>query len=245
MSFLKEFLFYLTPHSVNCSKIRFGENYDGGYIVIENELEKLRGILSFGVGPTCLFEKDFIRKYPHSSVYLFDHTVSAPKDLLENMFFTKKGIGDVSNEFIQTLTEYLDQYIAPQGGRWILKMDIEGEEWNVLNQIDLPSLSMFDQLVIEFHHWRDDHNVYRNVYEKLFKDFCVVHVHANNHAPLLKDESHQIPEVLEVTYLRRNSNLLFQNSTENFPTALDYPNDPTRPDIDLNFWPFKVIEKEY
>ncbi|MFS4458483.1 hypothetical protein [Bdellovibrio sp. HCB2-146] len=243
MSNLKDFLPYLTPHSVNCTKVRFGENYDGGYVIIDHNLEDIRGILSFGVGPTCLFEKDFVRKYPRSSAYLFDHTIPAPKDLLEKMLFMQKGIGDHSNKFMQTLNEYIDQYVIPHGGRWILKMDIEGDEWNVLNQVDLPSLSMFDQLIIEFHHWRDDRDVYRKVYEKLFKNFCVVHVHANNHAPLLKDDCHQIPEVLEITYLRRTSNLFFQANKESFPTSLDFPNDPTQPDIELNFWPFKTIEK--
>jgi len=124
----------------------------------------------------------------------------------------------------------------------ILKIDIEGCEWDVFDHATDAALSKLAQIICEFHdlsHLTDP--VFRSraqrVLEKLDKHFAPVHVHANNFGRLCNVANIPLPDVLEVTFASR-CRYSFTQSTETFPTPLDMPNLPQVADIMLGSFRF-------
>ncbi|WP_291984371.1 hypothetical protein [Luteitalea sp.] len=116
-------------------------------------------------------------------------------------------------------------------GRVFVKMDIEGGEYRVLEEV----LSYADRilgLAVEFHDVGPLRPVFERVLEASRGRFEIVHVHANNFAPTYRDG---FPEACEVTLARRD---LVQGTKRRrtLPLAdLDRPNDPRSPDYRLLF----------
>jgi hypothetical protein len=121
-------------------------------------------------------------------------------------------------------------------------MDIEGDEWEVLQAAPADSLGGVAQLACEFH---DFHRVGEDawferayhVLTRLAKVFAVVHVHGNNNRLLHCRANVPFPELLEVTFASRRF-YTFADSDEVFPTSLDAPNRPDLPDIHLGAFRF-------
>jgi hypothetical protein len=57
--------------------VRIGNEYDGGYILSERQIEKTSIVLSFGVGANWTFEEDFSRR-KEVKIYAYDYSI---KDL--------------------------------------------------------------------------------------------------------------------------------------------------------------------
>jgi len=76
------------------------------------------------------------------------------------------------------------------------------------------------------------------VFEKLAKDFAVVHVHGNNVVPFVAIDNVPTPQIIEITYANRHR-YSFQECKEVFPTALDSPNIPGRSDLFLGRFAFE------
>ena len=115
-------------------------------------------------------------------------------------------------------------------GRAFVKMDIEGAEYRVLDDV----VSYADRILgmaIEFHDIGPLRPVFERTMEVVRRRFEIVHVHANNFVPAYRDG---FPEAIEITVARND----FVRSTRrrkevNLP--LDRPNDPDRPDFRLTF----------
>jgi hypothetical protein len=67
--------------------------------------------------------------------------------------------------------------------------------------------------------------------------FEVVHVHGNNAWPFFSIGNVVLPKLIEITFANRNY-YEFAESNEVFPTALDQPNLPDRPDMRLGCFKF-------
>ena len=124
----------------------------------------------------------------------------------------------------------------------IAKIDIEGDEWDVLNNASIETLSMFSQLICEFHSFEqmvDDEFFQRavQVFLKLGEVFEPIHVHGNNYSPLLIVGNKLFPDVLEVTFANR-SIYAFDKNKEIFPGPLDAPNNPRVEDYHLGFFKY-------
>jgi len=96
------------------------------------------------------------------------------------------------------------------GGDLLLKMDIEGSEWDVLaDPSNQPFLQQFSQIILEFHAigGSEKHDVRQQLLamQNLLQDFVVVHVHGNNCCGELSDlpSGYNIPRILEATLVHR------------------------------------------
>ena len=121
-------------------------------------------------------------------------------------------------------------------------MDIEGDEWPVLDTADPRHLRRFTQLVCEFHGFQRAgeqawHDRIMRVMEKLLEDFAVVHVHGNNATQFAIVGNVPFPDVLEVTFAAR-SRYGFTACDDLFPTPLDQPNVPHNADLFLGRFKF-------
>lgn len=195
---------------------RFGSDGDGGY-VLANDLSSRDFLLSFGVDNNVDFEHALSMHDVKS--HLYDYSVDGlPKPIREAAFFKERiGLGKDGDT---TISECLDR--IPVSAGLILKMDIEGSEFDVIN--DTPTFSMFRQITMEVH-WLnnlEDVEFYRKAltaFKKLRETHYPVLVHPNNDRPLLVMGNSPVPTVFEVLYLRKSS-YRFQEKKDPFQGLL-------------------------
>ena len=131
----------------------------------------------------------------------------------------------------------LDEHAAPDDDRLILKMDIEGSEWDVFDALAGAVIGRFGQIVCEFHDfhrildadWRDRA---LRVFRKLRETHAVAHIHGNNFRPMISIGHVLIPDVIELSFVRSRSYAVTDTAAD-FPGPLDNPNDPGRLDYYL------------
>lgn len=125
----------------------------------------------------------------------------------------------------------------------LLKIDIDGAEWEAFDGATGSDLRRFSQIVGEFHGFSkvaDDawRGRAARIMAKLMSVFEVVHVQGNNFSPLQVVANVAFPDVLEVTFVNR-SMYQFEETGEVFPTSIDRPNDERRADIFLGSMRFR------
>jgi hypothetical protein len=232
----------LKPHSaIGQSKIRIGSKNDGGYVCLD-DFKGVKGAFSFGIFNDVSWDSEIANR--GIVVYQFDHTVNGPPTANANFRFEKKRIvasgGDTSTS--TTISSILTRLGEVAPSSLILKIDIDHDEWEVFDKISDEELSKFSQIICELHWFSrviEDNWFARakNVLEKLHRRFEVVHVHANNYAPLISIGNIPFGDALEVTYGSRDR-YTFGPLRQPLPTNLDAPNDPDRPDIYLGYFEF-------
>lgn len=223
--------------------IRVGPKSDRGYVIVDGF--NYDHFLSCGIAGNIRFEVAFLDKYTHLKCDAFDGTINNFPSHNKNINWIKKNIGYINSEKITNLKPHIQNY-----KNIFLKMDIEGSEFNWIDSMTSEDLNCFSQIVIEIH-WPFDK--YRcKMLKKLNKTHYIVHIHGNNycdrdipkHLPsgrtydgtLTINHSNyptiKIPEVFEITYVRKNLFLDKLNKIEKkYPTSLDSPNNPNAQDI--------------
>lgn len=227
---MKEFFDLMLPHkAIGYDKIRIGQNYDGGYVMI-NDLADIKIAISGGIGHDDTWEVDASRNHG-LKIVAFDENLPCPQShfagLPYTVYATKMfGIDLSQNSIIDMLlTGYKDHEA-------IMKIDIEGAEWNMFQ--NTQSWNKVRHFVGEFHfdNTLDSFIEKLPVLRKINEKFRVVHIHGNNWSEVIKYGDINIPKVVELTY----ANVDYYNlvpSDEVFPTELDMPNREDMEDIYL------------
>lgn len=115
-----------------------------------------------------------------------------------------------------------------------LSIDIEGDEYKILNQIILES-DRVNLLVIEFHDIDQNIILFEKTIKTLKEKFFIIHLHGNNCSYQLNSG---IPNVLEISFVNKNKyqDLAIEEKVLNFPIKdLDQPNYPFAKDIEFKF----------
>jgi hypothetical protein len=222
---------------VGPSLVRKGRNGDGGYVMLDAGIEGVA--YSLGVNDEVSWDVDMVKA--GCQVYQYDHTVSSAPVTHPSIHFFKTGIAaENSPDGVFKSLEYLLETNGHRGRRdLILKMDIEGSEWEVIEGLQTSTLDQFSQILAEWHfpefsNIADPEELERvlSVFEKLNQTHQVIHVHANNYGRMGIIGGVSLVEGLEVTYLRRDG-YQFKPCRRLFPTPLDCPNNACLPDYPL------------
>lgn len=246
-----EFLDQIKIYDVGLPKVRIGHPNDGGYILLEPLLDGVEVVYSFGVEEDVTFDIEFGKRYG-SIIRLYDHTIECiPQgekggDVPHGIFY-KQGIGSRTDGDIDTLQNYVDEN-NDNGKRMILKMDVEGCEWDSLYCCSDELLCQFEHILMECHghqfpypNLSTDHYGQQLPYEvlkKLNKNFYMFHAHPNNWGWNEPIGEYKIPTLLELSLVRKDLVKDVELYTGSYPTDVDGRNNPNRPDVDINFWPF-------
>ena len=241
--------------------IRIGPKTDGGYIIDKRVLNKTNILITCGLNDDWEFEKSFLKKKPTTQITTFDHTVNQDfwikrfkKDIISflllrklriikildifkyinyRLFFLKnkkhyikKIVFKKKNEKEITISTILENY-----EKVFLKIDIEGDEYKILNDIKKNSKKIIF-LVIEFH------DLHKNIHKikKFLKglDLKIIHIHANNYGGI---DEYSNPKVIELSLLNTKKikvNNVF--SKRKYPIVnLDYKNFKRRDEIKIKF----------
>ncbi len=150
----------------------------GGWSIDETKIRENSHVLSLGIGPDCTFDVELLTLFPSLTVVGVDPTevaarawmfaVHNDKSLLTRFLFmpkaaygesTKVALGNpATTVFVDQSGASYDTVTLPELFRdfpdtCLLKMDIEGSEYSILENLDELSV---DQFVIEWHHWLDE-----------------------------------------------------------------------------------------
>lgn len=235
-----ELLSYIQPMSISdVQKIRLGSFGDGGYVQLD-ALEDISLALSFGINDNDTWDFDIASR--GIEVKQYDYTIDSAPSSHPLLSFYKLKVAGVADEGKITLQDLIHSHKASERPNIILKIDIEGSEWEVFDNTREEDLSRISQILCEFHGLSrlNDSSFYtiaRRVFRKLHESFIPYHVHGNNNSDIVNIGNVAFPDVIEVSFANRK---IF-NATiceEIFPTSHDCPNNHELPDIFLGKFQF-------
>jgi hypothetical protein len=225
----------LRVYSINEGyKIRLGNDEgDGGYVIQYCPNIKYDCLFSYGVGGDVSFELAFLSFLKPDVAHLFDHTVTKLPNAHPQFRFHKEGMAARASEELDTLEHHLAYY--GDGVRTaFLKMDIEGAEYASLSACPDQCFRRISQVILELHNIALENADVIKLLRKLNRQYLLMHVHANNFGEVRGYEGVCVPTVIEITMLNKRHCTGAAESREEFPTALDRPNDSKAPEIEWN-----------
>lgn len=239
---------------------RVGSRNDGGY-VIPTQIPPIDLLISFGLGDNWSFEKDCLKLAIVKKCIVFDHTVGlstfygkfftrlhkTPTEMKALAFrlivifryFTdfssaklqhiKKEITRDSNSSTSTNLAAIANEIPTVA--FILKADIEGAEYEIIDQINNFSYRI-PILILEFHHTDSLRFKFEESLDKLSHNYHICHTHINNFEGLASDG---IPQAVEITFIHKNLCTPTKKIDLIPRQELDYPSAPFREDLSIRF----------
>ena len=165
----------------NCTLKRFGSANDGGYLMCQNLIEPIDAAYSYGIGPNDDWGCDVSRRY-HVPVHQYDCFDPARPTCSGGAFvFHNECVGDRTGYRKSHLFDTLENQIRKNGDtsrHLIIKMDIEGGEWDSLFAAPDELLASIPQIAMEMHGFDNPKIV--EVIRKLNRNFYLVNLHFNN-----------------------------------------------------------------
>lgn len=230
---VKGFISMLKPRTTNYDLIRVGGEGDGGYLV-PDDLGNISACFSPGVCEVANFELEFANR--GIKCFLADYSVESPPVQNDLFDFEKKYLGQEEDSTHITLEDWVRRK-APDQSDFILQMDIEGAEYEVIFDTSRETLRKFRILVIEFHRLESmiikaGFDLINFSFRKILMDFEIVHIHPNNAAKPRIYNGFEIPPTMEFTFLRKDR-IRQSQPTSTFPHALDSACAPNNKDYPL------------
>ena len=184
----------------------FGEARDGGYYLPISVVRSSDLLFGGGVATSWHFEQDLLRVKSDIDIYLYDGSISFSiflfrailnpsisnlkvlikfyRDfyLLNKFSFKRKWISEVDDYNCTDLSEHFSRING------ILKIDIEGAEYRILEKISKNRKNL-NAIIIEFHNVEEKLDTIADFASKMSKDFFISYVNINNYsATFLKNE---------------------------------------------------------
>ena len=204
---------FLCPKEVKGkTRVLVGKKGDGSYVMLD-DFENITIAYSIGIRDIIQFDKALADK--EIDIFMYDHT----NDKLpyeNNKFHWKKiGLGGNSERKnnIQTLEDMIKDNGHIQERNMILKIDIESNEWNSLNDISEKTLNQFKYILIEYHFFNDSNILYYNVLKKIFKTHQVFYINCCPYLGEYTFGNNRICKSLEVSYVIRTGNTFEPDKT--------------------------------
>jgi hypothetical protein len=205
---------FLIPRPCPFELIRIGGLGDGAYLV-PNDLEGIDACFSPGVNNFKNFEDTLTNEYG-IKCHMCDFSSDQDKlrtPLVEGMqTFKKKWLDIDGGKDSISLKEWVEELSPDASKDLILQIDIEGAEYRNLLAADLITLNRFRIIVIELHglgNFKNPELFSKEVgplIAKLNETHLSIHAHPNNCCgdSIEAETGLNIPNVIEVTYLRRD-----------------------------------------
>jgi hypothetical protein len=229
----------LQPVAVtNCQMKRFGEPHDGGYLLCGNLLGGVQSGYSYGISGYDKWGCDVSTRLDVAvhQYDCFDTTRPACPD--GETIFHEECVGDTTRTAEGRVFDTIGNQFAKNGDRskWIvLKIDVEGAEWDSLLSAPDQVLHQIDQMAVEFHWVRDEQSRwvqddrYLKVVKRLKQFFEIAHIHFNN-ASCTEGLSPFPTWAYEVLFVNKRLAIIDSSRTAGGLHPLDAPNNPSFPD---------------
>ena len=219
----------------NCTLKRFGSANDGGYLVCDNLGQGIQSAYSYGVGPNDEFGCQVSSRY-NVRVHQYDcFDLTRPSCQAGAFIFHEECIGprpqrDGPREF-DTLQNHISRNLDT-GKRLIVKIDVEGAEWESLLATPDSVLDQIDQMPMELHLANESRAL--EVVRKLKRKFYLVNVHFNNMS--CAPELEPFPaRAFQVLWVNKRLGALDESAPIPAPmSALNAPDNPSLADCQLS-----------
>jgi len=211
-------------------KIRIGKKGDGGYILL-NDFKNIKIAYSIGIYKEISFDKALADK--DIDVFMYDHTIKKLPFTLDKFHWYKIGLAEKKGQKdnMKTLNELLIENGHINEKDMILKIDIEGGEWNIFHNLSKDILIKFKYILVEFHFSRKYASIVLKVLKKLNETHQVFHLHCNNCCPIINFDGQIICSALEISYIIKEKNTFIKSSSYYPVKNIDYQNIKNNLDI--------------
>jgi hypothetical protein len=220
----------------NCELERFGEANDGGYLMCGNLLDAVQSGYSYGISGYDGWGCDVSTK-ARVVVHQYDcFDTTEPECPRGATKFHAECVGKRSETVDGRIFDTVENQFARNGDgskRIVLKMDVEGAEWDSLLSVPDEVLERIDQMVVEFHGAGDERNgtqeQKRQVVQRLKRFFEIGHIHFNN-ATCTSGVEPFPAWAYEVLFVSTRLAKVDRSRRVLGPHPLDAPNLPSSPD---------------
>jgi hypothetical protein len=212
----------------DCTLKRYGGSSDGGYLLCENLIAGIQSAYSYGIESEdnwgCQLSREF-QVHVHQYDCFTEHRPTCDGG---RYTFHDECVGAETKAVEGNLFDTIPRQIAQNGDsgkRLIVKIDIEGAEWESLLATPDEVLARIDQIPMEFHGTNDPQ--YVDVVRKLKRQFHLVNLHFNNYA-CSADEKPFPARAFQVLWV--NKRLAEVDPAAPVPAGLSPANAPDNPD---------------
>jgi hypothetical protein len=233
---------YINPKKViGKNRILLGEKTDGCYVLLD-DFENIKIAYSFGISYKIQFDDELAKR--GIDVYMYDHTINSLPYNNYRFHWSKIGIcgNNERTQNLKTLEDLMKENGHISEKNMILKMDIEGSEWNPLNELNEDILKQFKYILIEYHFLESSkEELYYNVIKKIHKShqafYCRCHGR-DNISPI----RNRMCKNLEVSYIIREGNK-FDKDYSIYPIfELDFVEARNDNKTEINLNAFKLFD---
>ena len=213
----------------NCEMQRFGDAHDGGYLLCANLLPGAEVAYSYGINGADNWGCQ-VSKTLNIAVHQYDCFNTAVPGCARDAFFHAECVGPERATFEGLPFDTVANQIANNGDagrRIVMKMDVEGSEWQSLVVSPDEVLERIDQMAVEFHEVEQPE--FLSTIERLKRFFHVAHIHANN----FNCDAGFDPfpgQVFEALLVNKRLAQIDPSVRGRTPSPLDAPNVPELPD---------------
>jgi hypothetical protein len=247
--------------SVKQNLVRVGPKKDGGYVLDKRIISKTKTIVTCGLNDDWEFEKSYLKLSPSTKIIAYDHTVNRSfwknrfkKDFLAlilfkklsylkiidvfkfidyKLFFKDRNIHHIKKVVLNKINKHQVSIkeILHNKKDIILKIDIEGDEYKILDIINKES-NKINFLIIELHKILPNFNKIKKFLSR--SNFKIIHLHGNNYGGI---DKHGNPNVIEFSLINYKKFKVNKNRSINeYPIdGLDYKNLKRREDLKVTF----------
>lgn len=220
---------------------RVGKEDDGGYVMALKEENYSSEKIAYSIGICDDVSWDLEIAKAGYQIYQYDHTIKKLPCNHESFHWKKIGLtGGTETKELKRLKTVLAENGHDKMNGGLLKIDVEGYEWEIFAECEEKILKQFDQIVMELHNFHDLKN--RPTITKALKNINnthqVIYVHCNNMSPVAYCGDIIMPNCLEVIYVKKDK-FKFKECEFISPTSLDRPNLARIPEIKLGNWNLK------
>ena len=212
------------------NKIRIGKKNDGGYILL-NDFKNIKIAYSFGINNEISFEKELADR--NIDIYMYDHTINMLPFENSKFHWKKKGLCGIKSkdQNMETLSEIIKENGHLKEDNMILKMDIEGYEWEVFQSLPFNIFNQFKFIIVEFH-FEDSEIEYYNILKRILISHKIFHIHCNNCGEMINLKGLKMCQALEISFIQKQG-YKFAKDNNIYPIeGLDYKNCPSE---DFNY----------
>ena len=222
----------------NCQLERFGEAYDGGYLMCANLLGGVQAGYSYGINGYDKWGCDISTRLK-VAVHQYDcFNTTQPACPSGKTVFHAECVGETGGMVDGRRFDTLSGQLARNGNgshRIALKIDVEGAEWRSLLFAPDEVLARIDQLAVEFHFANDEKGRWLHdethlaVVRRLKQFFEIAHLHFNNFG--CTDDLAPFPTwAYEVLFVSKRLAVVDPAREIARPHPHDAPNDPSLED---------------